>query len=75
MKLTLTFQSKDFDSFKSFEKSVAKQLGNNVYVGANSLCLYFDYPPELVTELRPKYTPNASQEELFVVELESSKPQ
>lgn len=69
MKLELKFNESDFDSFKSFEKSVKKQFGNKVYVGTNSLCLYFDYPKELVDMLRPY--PQTKQLE-FV--LESSTP-
>ena len=51
--LNLKFEEKDFNSFKDFEKSVRKQVGNNVYIGTNSLCLYFDYPAGLVAMLRP----------------------
>lgn len=69
MKLELKFNESDFDSFKSFEKSVKKQLGNKVYVGTNSLCLYFDYTKELSDMLRPY--PQTKQLE-FV--LESSTP-
>ncbi len=69
MKLNLTFEKSDFLNFKAFEKSVQKQLGNNVYVGTNSLCLYFDYPKEMVSMLRP-YPENPQLE----FELESSRP-
>jgi hypothetical protein len=69
MKLELKFKETDFDSFRSFEKAVKKQLGDKIYVGTNSLCLYFDYPKELVEMLRP-YPPTKQLE--FV--LESSNP-
>lgn len=54
MKINLKFEPKDFETFKNLEKAVARQLGNTVYVGADSLCLYFDYPKELLVQLRPK---------------------
>jgi len=69
MKLNLKFNKEDFESLRSFEQSVKKQLGNNVYVGTNSLCFYFDYPKELVSMLRP-----FPEKEQFEFELESSRP-
>ena len=69
MKLELKFNDEDFTSMKSFEKAVKRQLGNHVYVGTNSLCVYFDYPKNLVSMLRP--FPETKQLE-FV--LESSLP-
>lgn len=69
MKLELKFKESDLENFQLFQKSVKRQLGNNVYVGTNSLCLYFDYPKELVDMLRPY--PQTKQLE-FV--LESSTP-
>ncbi len=53
MKLHLKFEKPDFESMKAFEKAVKKQLGQNVYVGTDSLCFYFDYPKELSQCLRP----------------------
>ena len=53
MTLVLKFEEKDFDTLRSFEASVRRQLGKNVYVGSDSLCFYFDYPPELCALLRP----------------------
>lgn len=53
MNVKLTFSQNDFNSLKDFEKSVKRQLGNNIYVGTNSMCLYFDYPKELCAMLRP----------------------
>ena len=53
MTLVLKFEPKDFGSFKSFEQAVKKKLGQNVYVGTDSLCFYFDYPKELAAMLRP----------------------
>jgi hypothetical protein len=69
MKVTLKFEEKDFENLRTFESAVKKQLGNNVYVGADSLCLYFDYPKELSAMLRP--FPTKVQLEF---ELESSLP-
>lgn len=69
MKVMLTFNESDFEGFRNFEKSVKKQLGNNVYVGTDSLCLYFDYPKELRDMLRP-FPPKTQLE----FELESSLP-
>jgi flagellar basal body P-ring protein FlgI len=51
--LNLKFNETDFDSFKAFEKAVMRQLGNNVYVGTDNLCVYFEYPKELKAMLRP----------------------
>jgi len=68
MTLHLKFEEKDFATLKSFEKAVYRQLGNNVYVGTDSLCFYFDYPKELVARLRPSYKGNQLE-----FELESSK--
>lgn len=53
MDIKLKFNEKDFENFKSFEKSVKRQLGQNTYVGTDSLCVYFDYPPSLSAMLRP----------------------
>jgi hypothetical protein len=69
MKLHLTFEKSDFDNLRAFEKAVERQLGGNVYVGTNSLCLYFDYPKELTAMLRP-FPPSEQLE----FDLESSKP-
>lgn len=59
MKVILHFELKDFNNFKLFEKSVKNQLGQNCYVGTDSLCLYFDYPKELKEMLRP-YPPETN---------------
>ena len=69
MKLTLKFNKEDFDSFKSFEKAVYKQVGNNVYLGTDSMCVYFDYPKELKAMLRPY-----PEKEQLEFELTASKP-
>jgi hypothetical protein len=47
MKLQLTFKEEDFDTLRKFEAAVERQLGPNVYVGTDSMVLYFDYPTEL----------------------------
>jgi len=70
MKLHLTFEEKDFENLRAFDKAVKRQLGPNVYVSGNSLCFYFDYPPQLVDQLRP-FAPNPQQMEF---ELDSSCP-
>lgn len=70
MKLNLKFEKRDFQNLREFEKAVQKQVGNQCYVGTNSICLYFDYPPELAAMLKP-YPPKEQLE----FELESSKPQ
>lgn len=69
MKLHLTFSPTDFENLRAFDKAVKRQLGNNVYVGANSLCFYFDYPKELVAMLRPY-----PEKEQLEFDLESSLP-
>lgn len=69
MKLNLKFEEKDFENMRAFEKAVKKQLGNNVYVGTNNLCFFFEYPKELTAMLRP-FPPNKQLE----FELESSLP-
>jgi hypothetical protein len=69
MKVTLKFEETDFENMRVFEKAVKKQLGNNVYVGTNNLCFFFEYPKELVAMLRPM--PSQVQLEF---ELESSLP-
>lgn len=69
MKVTLKFEEKDFENLRAFEKAVKQQLGNHVYVGTDSLCLYFDYPKALAAMLRP-FPPEKQLE----FELESSTP-
>jgi hypothetical protein len=69
MKIHLTFEDADFENLRKFEKAVEKQLGNHVYVGTNSMCLYFDYPKELAAMLRP-----CPPEKKYEFDLESSKP-
>ena len=53
MTLNLKFEEKDFETLRTFDKAVKRQLGPNVYVGTDSLCFYFDYPKELAARLRP----------------------
>jgi len=69
MLLKLKFEESDFETLRSFDKAVKRQLGPNVYVGTDSLCFYFDYPKELVARLRPQY--RGTQLEF---DLESSLP-
>jgi hypothetical protein len=69
MKLQLKFEEKDYENMRAFDRAVKRQLGNNVYVGTNSLCFYFEYPKELCEMLRP--FPSQKQMEF---ELESSCP-
>ena len=69
MQVQLQFNDEDFANMRAFEKAVRRQLGNNVYVGTDSLCLYFDYPRELSAMLRP--FPPSKQYEFT---LESSLP-
>jgi hypothetical protein len=70
MKLQLKFESTDFESLRTFEKAVRRQLGSATYVGSDSLCFYFDYPKQLSAQLRP-FHPEPTQMEF---ELESSLP-
>ncbi len=69
MKLQLKFEESDFETLRSFEKAVKRQLGSRVYVGTDSLCFYFDYPKELAARLRPLYDGNQLE-----FDLESSLP-
>ena len=52
MKVTLTFEKKDFATLREFEKAVEKQCGKT-YVSGSYLCWYFDFPAELQTLLSP----------------------
>ncbi len=70
MTLNLKFEENDFETLRSFDKAVKRQLGPNVYVGTDSLCFYFDYPKELSAMLRP-FAPKGGQLEFT---LESSLP-
>jgi len=70
VKFTLNFNQEDFRSFRDFEKAMARQLGNTVYVGTDSCCLFFEYPPALHAMLRPY--PNQKKQLEF--ELVSTKP-
>ena len=82
MKVTLTFEKKDFATLREFEKAVEKQCGKT-YVSGSYLCWYFDFPAELQTLLSPvqrgsdKYKELAAQLENGSVsfELESTKPE
>ena len=69
MTLNLKFEEKDFETLRTFDKAVKRQLGPNVYVGTDSLCFYFDYPSALVARLRPMYHGNQLE-----FTLESSLP-
>jgi hypothetical protein len=69
MTLNLKFEEKDFETLRTFDKAVKRQLGENVYVGTDSLCFYFDFPKELVARLRPLYKGNQLE-----FTLESSLP-
>ena len=53
MTLNLKFEEKDFETLRTFDTAVKRQLGKNVYVGSDSLCFFMEYPPELVALLRP----------------------
>jgi len=82
MKVTLTFEKKDFENLRAFEKAVEKQCGKT-YVSGTYLCWYFDLPAELQTLLSPvqrgseKFKELAAQLENGSVsfELESQKPE
>lgn len=69
MTLTLKFEEKDFETLRTFDKAVKRQLGPNVYTGTDSLCFYFEYTKELKERLRP----NCSHVQLEFT-LESSLP-
>jgi hypothetical protein len=69
MKVHLKFEESDFDTLRTFDKAVKRQLGNNVYTGTDNLCFYFEYPQELKAMLRPM--PGKVQLEF---DLESSLP-
>lgn len=71
MTMKLKFEESDFDSFKSFEKAVKKQLGHQVYVGTDSLCWYFPYTKELAARLRPY--PNNKQLEFTLDSFQPDK--
>ena len=71
MQVQLQFQDSDFENMRAFEKAVKRQLGNNVYVGCNSLCLYFGFPKEFSAKLRP-FAPKSDGG--MEVTLESSLP-
>ena len=53
MKIALEFKEEDFKSMASFRKAVKNQLGSDIYVGTDNLCVYFDYPKTLIAMLRP----------------------
>lgn len=44
MKLNLSFKEEDFFTLSTVEDAIRKQLGNNVYVGSQSLCVYLYFP-------------------------------
>lgn len=52
MKVTLTFEKKDFDTLREFGKAVERQAGK-CYVGTDNFCCFFEYPEELKALLRP----------------------
>ena len=52
MKIELKFEPKDFETFKNFESAIKRQVGNHVYIGSNSFCLYFDYTNDMCEKLR-----------------------
>lgn len=68
MKIHLEFNKEDFNSMRYLEQAVKKQLGNNVYIGTGSLCLYFPYTKTLTEMLRP-YSPKKQLEFDLVSEL------
>lgn len=53
MQVKVTFKPEDFKTMRTFESAVRRQLGKNVYVGTDSMCIYLDYPKELKAMLRP----------------------
>lgn len=79
MKLTLTFEPKDFENLRAFEKAVEKQCGKT-YVSGTYLCWYFDLPAELQTLLSPVQRGSDQYKKLvdagqLSFELESVKPE
>jgi len=64
MKLTLTFEKKDFASLREFGKSVERQVGKT-YVGTDNFCAYFEYSDELKALLRPSQAGSEKQKELL----------
>ena len=69
MKLTLTFEKKDFATLREFEKAVEKQCGKT-YVSGTYLCWYFDLPAEMQTLLSPVQRGSDKYKEL-VAQLEN----
>jgi len=80
MKVTLTFEKKDFATLREFGKALERQVGKS-YAGTDSFCLYFDYPKELAALLRPSQGASDKAKEMFAklevgpvtFELDSSK--
>jgi hypothetical protein len=86
MKLLVEVTEKELKNWRKFQDSLNAQLGN-VYVGTNSVCVYCDYPPELVALLHPVAGNPFNREKLdemwaklnagekLVFQLDSTKPQ
>ncbi len=51
--VTLKFSEKDFKSFRDFENSMKRQLGQETYVGTDSCTVLVEYPNNLKAMLRP----------------------
>ncbi len=69
MTLNLKFEETDFETLRTFDKAVKRQLGPNVYTSGDYLCFYFDFPKELSQRLRPHCPHNQLE-----FSLESSLP-
>lgn len=64
MKLTLTFEKKDFENLRKFGDALKRQVGDS-YAGTDSFSCYFEYPAELKALLRPSSVGSVTQQELL----------
>lgn len=57
LKIRIVLEPKDFKDFRSFEKAIHRQLGNDrdhlIHVGTDSVAIVFQYPEKMKAALYP----------------------
>lgn len=51
--MKVSFTQKEFDKLRPFQDRLAKEFGDTVYVGTNSVTILIEYSPCLAQMLRP----------------------
>jgi len=63
--MKLTFTQNEFDKLRTFQNRMAKEFGDNAYVGTNNAVVLVEYSSQLTEMLRPLAKVNQFEYELL----------